>query len=334
MGFTNFPHGVTSLGIPLLGSTIMPFNSGTVWFLNAKFGTNDNSGKGGWNNALETMVYLNTVSGDGLNDVVLLDGLKSSGGPTYKYQEDAQITWSKDSIHTYGCGSFGIADPLPEWSLNSTGRATAATTTLQVTGEGNTFTNLRLTGNGNDSGNLSALHDQGENTVYTNCQFMKTNDLDQTAVADVLLDGGTTSWRNCKFGASWYTIAAARQNALASGNSADGRMNMNFFEDCYFICNSTDASFVHFKVSSTGALAFDNIFKRCTFFSTIVTSLSTIQISNAVQSITNLVEGNVMFDDCATNAASFAATADRFTLISHGLNPSTTANVGIAITPN
>ena len=280
------------------------------------------------------MVYLNTVSGDGLNDVVLMDGLKSSGGPTYKYQEDAEIVWSNDSIHTYGCGSFGVADPLPEWSLSATGLVTTAVSTLNVTGEGNTFTNIRLTGNGTDSANLCALKDQGENTVYTNCQFMKTSDLSETTVADVLLWGGTTSWRNCRFGATWYTIAAARQNGLASGNSSDGRMNMNYFEDCYFVCNSTDAGFVHFKVNATGALAFESIFKRCTFFSTIVTSLSTIQITNAVQSIANLVEGNVMFDDCATNAASFAGTADRFTLISHGLNPSTTANVGIAITPN
>lgn len=334
MGFTHFPRGVTSMGIPLLGTVIPPFNSGNIWFVNAKFGSNDNSGLGGWTNALETMVYLNTVTGDGLNDVVLLDGLKSSGGPTYKYQENAQVSWSNDNIHVYGCGTFGVTDPLPEWSLDSTGRATTAVGTLVMTGVGNTFTNIRLTGNGTDSANLCALHDQGENNVYTNCMFMKTNDLGETTVCDVLAHGDTSTFRNCKFGATWYTITAARQNVLASGTSAAGRMKHNYFEDCYFVCNSTSADHVHFRVNSTDSLAFESLFKDCIFHQAIVSSISTVQSTVAVESIANLVEGNVMFINCSTNADSFATTANRFTLIGHGLAESTTVNVGIAITPS
>ena len=335
MGLTNYPHGVSSFGIPVLGTVIPPFNAGNVWFVDGKFGSNGNSGKGGWDNAFETMVYLNTRTGDGTNDVVLLDGMKSSGGATYKLDEDAEVTWANDNIHTFGCGTFGATDPLPEWKLNSTGRATTAVSTLQVTGVGNSFTNLRITGNGTDSANLCALYDNGENTVYTNCHFMKNNDLDETAVCDMLARGDSSTFRNCKFGATWYTIEVARQNILASGSGEVGRMKHNYFEDCYFVVASDDADHVHFRVSVSTAVAYENIFKDCVFYSALVADSSAVQSTVAVESKAGLVDGSVFFINPATNAGSFCTTATQFVAGGWGVKSGTAAElVGLGVTPS
>ena len=334
MGYTHFPNGITAQGIPLLGGVIPPMNNttGKVIYVNAKFGSDDNSGLNGWDNALETLVAAEDLATTGVNDIILLDGLKRSGGPTYKYQEDAHLAWDKDCIHVIGCGNWGAADPDPQISLNSTGRATDCVATMVVTGTGNTFTNMTWTGNGTHASNLCAVHDNGEGTVYTNCQFMKTNDLDSTSVCDVWLQGDTSTFRNCKFGAVWYTIEVARQNCLVNGSVGD-RMKSCYFEDCYFVAATDDANFKHLAVSDTASMSMENIFKDCIFYTALITSESAVQATVAVASVSGLVEGSAMFVNCATNAGSFATTADQFTLIGHGLADSTTAAVGIAITP-
>ena len=41
--YTNFPEGLTSLGVPLIGSGQVPVTSGNYWFVD---GTNGNDGAG------------------------------------------------------------------------------------------------------------------------------------------------------------------------------------------------------------------------------------------------------------------------------------------------
>ena len=335
MGWTHFPNGVTSMGVPQLGGVIIPFNSGNVWFADAKFGSNGNSGKGGWDNAFETMVYLEGRIGDGTNDVVLIDGLKSSGGPTYKYQEDAPIDWDKDNVHVYGCGTFGATDPLPEWSLNSTGRAVALPHTLKVSGVGNTFTNLRIVGNGTDSASLWALDDAGENNVYTNCQFQKHNDLDSTSVADVRGRGDATTWRNCKFGATWYTIEVARRNFYINGDITT-HMKSNYFENCYFVGSSDDAGFHAIELLNGDSLKYENIWKDCAFIATVINSVGAIQNTDAVVSHSNHHEGNLIFINPFCNAANFCSgDSSAVEFLGFGAKASTSTElIGLAVEPS
>jgi hypothetical protein len=46
MGLTNFPHGITSFGIPVLGSgSLIPSTTGSVFFVSSGTGSNGNDGK-------------------------------------------------------------------------------------------------------------------------------------------------------------------------------------------------------------------------------------------------------------------------------------------------
>lgn len=44
MGFTNFPNGVTSFGVPTMGMAGIPPTSGSVWFVNSNTGVDGNAG--------------------------------------------------------------------------------------------------------------------------------------------------------------------------------------------------------------------------------------------------------------------------------------------------
>jgi len=44
MGFTNFPFGITSFGVPTMGMASIPPTSGRVWFVNSNTGLDGNAG--------------------------------------------------------------------------------------------------------------------------------------------------------------------------------------------------------------------------------------------------------------------------------------------------
>ena len=263
------------------------------------------------------------------NDVILL----SAGGNHHQLTE--MLTWAKNRIHVVGMGADGAVDQQPEIQLNATANTEDNAATIKVTGYGNRFTNVYITNAGTHENSVTALWDAGENTVYTNCQFAKFSDLDVAGVSHVEARGDTTTWRNCKFGVDWVTMAAARFGLLIKGTGGGARMKHNIFEDCYFVVASSDADYEHIHVYDTNSLAFGNIWKNPVFNNALISSAGAVAIDDAVNSVTGLVEGSLFFVNPATNSTSFCTTADQLTVVGLSMNGGAdTAFVGVAITPN
>jgi len=264
------------------------------------------------------------------NDVILLGAYGSH------HQLATMLTWSKNRIHVVGLGANGAVDMQPEIQLSTAGNLLTVAATVKVTGYGNTFTNVYISNAGTGSALcVTALWDAGENTVYTNCQFAKFSDLNVAGVSNVEARGDTTTWRNCKFGVDWVTVSAARFGMIIKGTGGSARMKHNIFEDCYFVVASSSADYEHINVYDTNSLAFGNIFKNCIFNNALVGSISAAAIDDAVNSVTGLVEGSLLFVNPACNATSFCTTADQLTVVGLSMNGGAdTAFVGIGITPN
>jgi hypothetical protein len=334
MGFTNFPNGATSFGIPVMGGGGIPAMYGDVWFVDYTNGRNGNSGKNK-DDPVKTLSRAYALATTGQNDVILINGVDP-------VQEDAMITWAKNKIHVFGLGVFGATDQEPRIIFSATGLAVAsAPAVIKVTGWGNTFTNIRINSWGvfATNANVCALWDAGEGTVYTNCQFNKFTDLGVAAVSDVEARGDSTTWRNCKFGFDTLEQTAARPTLWIKGTGGSARMKNNYFENCYFVCDSSAATKVFIKVYDTNSLAFSNVWVNCIFINSIITSKGTAALNDAVSSISGLAEGNLLFVNPVTNASEFcSAVTDRVKVQGPGMSLDGGAvavgeTIGIAITP-
>jgi len=148
MGFTNFPNGVTSFGIPLLGGNpvSVPIGSqGTTWIVDGTNGNNGNSGTDP-SNAFKTITKAHAVATSG-DTIFIQPG---------SYAENVVIT--KDYISLIGAqlGGYGRPDI-----------GGAAGVALSVSGQGFVARNCRFFA----TGNADAVIQTGNGYEYSNCVF-------------------------------------------------------------------------------------------------------------------------------------------------------------------
>lgn len=329
MGYTNFPFGITSFGVPIIGSGGIPTMFGKYWFVDFANGSDGNTGEEigeGGNGPFQTLSKAYAAAITDRNDVIVING----DDPV---EEDTMITWAKNKIHVFGAGVFGATDQEPRIIFSTAGKAVEVAAVMKVTGWGNTFTNLRFNSWSTATAGVTALWDNGEGTVYTNCQFNMFENLGETTSFDVLAAGDSTTWRNCRFGADTLLKTVARVVVMAKGTSGS-RMKNNVFENCYFVTQTTNNGAHFFRVFDGSSCAFQNWFINCKMASPIIATNSAVQLTDAVQSHAGLADGNCFFVDCATNAAGFcSSTNNQFVIMAAGLAPSTTVQVGVGITP-
>src|SRR5882724_5903763 len=148
MPFTNFPNGVTSFGIPLLGGNpvSVPIGTqGTAWFVDATNGNNGNSGTDP-GNAFKTITKAHAVATAG-DTIFIQPG---------SYEENVVIT--KDYISLIGAQLGGYGRP-------DIGGAVGVA--LSVSGQGFVARNCRFFA----TGNADAVIQTGNGFEYSNCVF-------------------------------------------------------------------------------------------------------------------------------------------------------------------
>jgi hypothetical protein len=121
----------------------------------------------------------------------------------------------------------------------SMGVTTAATdiATMQNTGVGNTFTGIKFTNANTVAEGIYCVAEGGEYTVYKNCEFYKSTDLDVTGAAEVLNNGDSAQWLNCTFGSSANQIVGAviRPCMLVTATLSGKKCRDNVILDCIFL---------------------------------------------------------------------------------------------------
>lgn len=287
MTLSKFPHGVSSFGVPVLGGSGVPAMFGDYWFVDFTNGDDTYAGKN-TDEPFKTLTKAYAECTTSNNDVILING-------TGAVELDEMLTWSKNKIHVFGLGAFGATDQSPRIIFSSTGIASDSAAVLKVTGWANTFTNVRINCWGTHANSVTSLWDAGEATTYTNCQFNKFTDLGVATVSDVEARGDSTTWRNCKFGFDTLQQTATRPTLWIKGAGGSARMKNNYFEDCYFVCDTNQATKVFIQVYDTNSLAFTNVWKNPVFISAMINSKSSNNMDNCVDSVSGLNEGQLLF---------------------------------------
>jgi len=225
VGLTHFPHGVSSFGIPVIGSDLsVPNLSGNVWFVDA---TNGNDGNDGQTpgSAFKTIARAHTMAKSGSGDTIFVF--------PGSYAESLTIT--KDYISLIGATLAGYGKPDIE---------AASGVTLTVTGQGFKARHCRFAGVSN------VVVQTGNGFRYTDCVFDGDGNGATTALLrltpSATLTNRTASEgvvEDCLFrGSGGYGVSFDTSNL--NGGSTD-----NLFQRCEFRHNTG----VSVSANKTGA---------------------------------------------------------------------------------
>lgn len=303
---------------------------GDHWFVDFLVGDDANEGKKpGPTGAFKTLSRAYAAATSGNNDLIWVNG-NSAAGAWGTVEEDAMLTWAKNKIHVVGCGAFGRTDQSPRIIFSTTGISSVSAAVLKVTGWANTFTNFRINSWGTDNANVCALWDAGEATTYINCQFNKFTDLNVTTVSDVEARGDSTTWLNCKFGFDTLLQTVARPTLWIKGTGGSARMKNNYFLNPWFCCQCDDNTKNFVNIYDTNSLAFGNIMVNPIFNATVITSTGAVILTDAVESVSGLGEGNLLIVNPAHNCT--ALCTDDTTRI-QVVGPGTSTTAGAPQTP-
>ena len=133
-----------------------------------------------------------TATTSGADDVIVL-----STNSTHELSE--MLTVSKNRVHFLG-DSFGRKYGQRAKINYADGIATADPFAVKVTGVGNTFTGIKFLNNNTDAQVVATVGEGGEYTVYRNCEFYNSTNLDSDTEAELVQNGDSTQFYDCTFG--------------------------------------------------------------------------------------------------------------------------------------
>ena len=274
MPLTNYPGGLSSFGIPVLGGAGIPF-TGKYFFVDPVNGSDGNTGLKP-SKAFATLYKAISMMTSGNNDVCYLIGNGASTGTARLSKALAQVVtpaattgvlnWNKDACHL-----IGITAP----TLNARCRiAPVATDTITLFGSGNFVT---VSGNGCLFQNISAFHgfatggasqiawtDSGGRNCYVNCSLQGMGDSGSAATTtgrSLLITGSTGehTFIHCVIGLD----TQPRSTGASEIEFAAGSPRNRFF-NCVIETNSAAGADFWIKVGASGLDRYA-LFSNCTF---------------------------------------------------------------------
>jgi len=261
MTISNYPDGISSWGIPVLGGGGIPATAGTVYFVDYGAGSDGNSGKD-INEPLKTIAQAYSLVTENKDDVICLIGNST-------HTLTSMLTVSKNRVHFVGLDGTG-GRQYGQNAKISLGVTTAATdlATMKNTGVRNSFHNIKFINSNTVAEGIYGVLEAGEFAQYTCCDFYKSTDLDVTGAAELACNGDSAIFTKCTFGSSANARSGAviRPCVMLTKGLVTGKVCRDVkFEDCIFWiwCGNTVNAFVWSTTATDVERQME--FKDCTF---------------------------------------------------------------------
>jgi hypothetical protein len=297
MTLTNFPNGISSFGVPVVGGIGGIPLTGTWYFVDPANGSDANDGLAP-DSALATLYMAHSKMTAGKNDVCYLIGNGATSGTARLSKALAQsvdssvtagtLVWSKNACHLIGetaptgiAARARIAPPSGTYTVTTFGSANFIT----VSASGCIFANLS-TFNGFSTGGAAQIcwTDSGARNYYSAVQFGGMGDAGSanstTSRSLKISGGGEHTFVNCTIGLDTVTRTAANSSLEFSGGTA-----RNKFIECDFPFQGDTAGIIGIVVSAAAGSDRWQKFMRCAFInnvkstSTTMTGLATLAAS-------------------------------------------------------
>ncbi len=290
MGYTNYPNGLTSFGVPLIGGGMIPTSPGKIYFVNYGTGSDANPGTN-INKPLQTVEYAYSLVTSGNDDIIAL-----MGSTTHVLAAMLDVT--KSRVHFIGIdGTYGrLYGNNAKISLAVTTGATNVFT-MKNTGVRNSFTNIKFINGNTVTEGLHCVGEGGEYALYTNCEIYKSTDLDQTTSSELVLNGDSAQFRGCTIG----SLADARVGTvirpcvrLTASTVGAGLVTRDcIFEDCLFWIQASHTTSAFVYAANATDVERMLLFKRCGFVNNLASSATPAQ---AIAGAATLTVGNIILD--------------------------------------
>lgn len=295
---TTFGDQVFQFGGAPVGMGGVPTTFGDYWFVDPD-ATGSGNGKT-MKNAFTTVGAAVAVSTTNNHDVIMMNANSSHSTAS----TDDELTLTNGRTHFVGLGGGSrYLGQRTRWTMGvTTGSAIAV---LKNTGVGNTFTNIKFDSSDTLATSLYSVAEGGEYTQYTNCEIVKSTDLDQTTAAHMLMNGDSAYMVGCAIGSLDYEVSVKRPTMLMNRTTISGKVARDvIIEDCLFLIKTSDsdASLVHGDNANDVERML--LFKNCGFLNAVLSSADPDQ---AVEFDNAQTQGSVILDNCWTLNCSAAS---------------------------
>lgn len=257
------------------------------------------------------------------NDVIVLDANSSHALTT-------GLAWTKNRINVIGVDGGGRLIQQGAKVVSTDGAGTAYL--LKVTGTRNSFRNIKFIQQDTEATALTCVQMGGEGNLYENCSFTfgVADNLDQTNAYEVVCGEDSGTFINCTFGQDTLLTSAARTVLAIDQVTASQEMKNSVFRDCLFMIASSSTDANHIRILANTDCKFSNVFIRPVMTCALTSSTGAAAIDDSVDSVSGLVEGNILFVNPASNATEFCTgVTDQMEVV----GPATDAATGEAVTP-
>lgn len=164
------------------------------------------------------------------DDVIVL-------GTNSTHELTGMLTVSKNRVHFIGDTSGRLYGQRAKINY-ADGIATADPFAIKVTGIGCTFTGIKFINNNTDAQVVGTVGEGGEYTVYRNCEFYNSTNLDSDTVAELVLGGDSAQFYDCTFGSLADAVSGDKvRPAVLVDGSVVGSVNTSrdiLFKGCRF----------------------------------------------------------------------------------------------------
>jgi hypothetical protein len=294
MGYTNFPNGITSYGVPIHGSGLLGplgLGCGDIFWLVASKSSNSFYDKLIANGIPDNKIYTTLATAyaattSGQNDVVVV--------MPGTYTVTASLTWANHNTHLVGVGGRSNRGGMGA-SVYFNNATADVEQLIKVNGDNCQFHGIYLRNAGADAQCYTALKvHEGENFYAEGCQFVghaAATQVDTAATSSLWFytDSSGKPWGatfvNCRIGSGSETIRTDGSTIYASGSAALTAKYITF-EDCVIESYSDTAANPAVLIAANYSIDRYMLFKRCLFYNYSV---------NHAQSATQVIN-----DDCGT----------------------------------
>lgn len=201
MGYTNFPNGVTSMGVPVING--VPLGLTKILFVDYENGSDgvaekDNSPSKPFKTIAKAMGLITTNKNE---------GIALMGSATHVLTE--MLSVSKSRVHMFGYDPGGRK--CGQNAKISLGVTTAVTdiATMQNTGVRNSFRNIKFINENTLTEGIYCVVEAGEYAVYDFCEIYKSTHLTITGAAELVMNGDSATINNCVIGSNANAIVGA-----------------------------------------------------------------------------------------------------------------------------
>jgi len=329
MSFTNFPNGITSFGLPVVGSAPMIPAGGNHYWVHPAIGSDSNDGSAPTaRRAMATVRAAYTKTRDGYNDCVHLVGNGVLGGGA---METATITWANSACHLIGhCAPTMIGQRARIGTLST---ATAPAVIMTVSGNGCMFYNVEWI---NEYHTADVAHAavacSGQRNWFGNCQISGMAHAtagDRTGGTSLDLTGGDEcTFEHCYIGLDTIPRSTTNTEILLAGHAT-----RNIFRSCFIAAYADNAG--HYFVSAPSTASIDRYawFHDCIFYNAVGSAATTMTVAMKVAA----AAGGLILLTGSTVVFGATDWADDFTSVRQLLMPNASSNfntvAGLGIAP-